>query len=158
MNKNSAGVVISFPFEEGCLVSYENMHAIVLNNDEYMIDNSPFYVYGISFGDTVSVVNDKVGKLIFDSVLERGGHSTYRVKLPINKDHRYFLEMWPKLEKLGCTFEGTSADKCRLYAIDVPPGADVNRIYNILQDAEDNGFWEFEEGHYCPPESARRVQ
>jgi Domain of unknown function (DUF4265) len=136
---------IAFRLEDG---SVENMHAEPLFDDTFRLKNSPFYFYGISFGDVFSVKVEE-GRLFFSNVTARGGHSTYRVKLPPGKSHDHFLEFWNSLEKLGCTFEGTGANERRLYAIDIPPGADVNTIYRLLQEGEEAGNWEFEEGHYA---------
>jgi uncharacterized protein DUF4265 len=146
---------IAFRLDDG---SIENMHAEPLSDDTFRLANSLFYFCGISFGDQFSVkVED--GRLFYSKVTARGVHSTYRVKLPPGKPHSHFLKFWTPLEALGCTFEGTGANERRLYAIDIPPGADVHAIYRLLQDGEEAGKWEFEEGHYAgnkgqPPASA----
>jgi hypothetical protein len=56
--------------------------------------------------------------------------------------------MFRGLEDLGCTFEGSDAGERRLYSIDVPPEADIEAIYRLLESAEDRGEWEFEEAHF----------
>lgn len=124
------------------------MHGVYVSGDRYRIDNSPFYAFDISCGDIVNV-REASGRLLFDSVSERGGHSTYRVKLPSGKGHEDFLKYWPELSALGCSFEGSSVDERRLYAIDLPPEVDVQAAYDVLRANEDAGVWEFEEAHYC---------
>jgi hypothetical protein len=138
--------MVSFPVgdEEDGFV--ERMHAVA-QNGLYVLDNSPFYAFGISFGDVFSAMQ-KDGDLAFSDVISRGGHSTYRIKLPVGREHAYFLEHWGELEQLGCTFEGSSANAERLYAIDVPPGVDVFKVYQVLEAKEQQGIWSFEEGHY----------
>lgn len=139
-------VKISFPISSE-LGASENLYAQPYGDDKYIVDNSPFYAFDISFCDVVSVIKDGES-LIFDKVLERGGHSTYRIKLPKGKDHKYFISLWGDLERLGCTYEGSSANEQRLYSIDIPQNTDVLTVYKILECNEEKSLWEFEEGHY----------
>lgn len=39
----------------------------------------------------------------------------------------------------------------RLFAIDVPPEADIHGVYSMLEDGEREGAWDFEEGHCGHP-------
>lgn len=144
-------VMASFLVGDGEAGIVERMHAITQGEGHYVLDNSPFYAFGISFGD-VFAATEKDGALVFSEVVSRGGHSTYRVKLPAEREHAYFLENWVELEQLGCTFEGSSANAERLYAIDIPPGVDVFKAYQILEEKEQQGTWSFEEGHYFNPQ------
>ena len=96
-------------------------------------------------------------ELIFLRIVSRGGHSTYRIRLPIGSDHNFFLEQWLALEKLGCTYEGSSASTKRLYALDIPPNANVAAVYLVLEKGEQEGIWEFEEAHYCEPSQVVRT-
>lgn len=130
----------------------ERMFAIPRNDGRYVLDNSPFYVFGISYRDVLSV-SKKDGELFFSGIESRGGHSTYRVKLPIGRDHEFFLSRWSQLEELGCTYEGSSANPERLYSIDIPPGVDVFEVYRLLEEGEQQGVWVFEEGHYFDPQN-----
>lgn len=136
---------IAFRLDDG---NAENMHAEPVLDDTFRLANSPFYFYGISFGDQFAVKVDE-GRLFFSEVTARGGHSTYRVKLTPGKLDSHFLESWEPLQALGCTFEGAGADERRLYAIDIPPGTDVHAVYRLLEADEEAGNWEFEEAHYA---------
>jgi hypothetical protein len=135
---------IAFHLPDG---SVETMHAKPLPDGTFRLDNVPFHVRGISYGDEFTVVPED-GHLFFSNIARRGGHSTYRVRLPKGSPHSHFLERWAPLEALGCTYEGSSLGSQRLYAIDVPPGADVHAIYALLEEGEAEGRWGFEEGHY----------
>jgi hypothetical protein len=55
------------------------------------------------------------------------------------------------LQAAGCSFEGVEG---RLLAVDVPPRANIHHVYHLLQHGEDDGVWEFEEGHCGHPLSA----
>ncbi|EKE82940.1 DUF4265 domain-containing protein [Idiomarina xiamenensis] len=140
-------IKVKFPLEEGSQ-EIEVMYAMPTDENCFVLDNSPFYAFGISYCDEFRAKNVN-GELVFDGVSARAGHSTYRIRTPSGKDHQYFLEHWKPLEELGCSFEGSSASNKRLYAIDMPPNVDVFKAYNIMEEKESQGVWEFEEGHYC---------
>lgn len=145
MNRSLLGTgLISFPLDDG---SYENLHSKRSSDGLYVLDNSPFYAYDVSFCDEVRAkpIN---GRLVFQTVAKRGGHSTYRVRLPTGKSHEDFLSKFSELERLGCTYEGTGNNERRLYAIDLPPSSNVADVYQILEDGEKAGNWEFEEAHF----------
>ncbi len=134
----------------GC--STETLWAEKVGEDQYRLDNTPFYVKGVSFGDIITA-KEKQGFLKYESVLKRGGHSTYRIiidhaKVPINKFQNY----WKHFSELACTYEGgpefRSKDKnLKIYAIDVHPEVKLDQVYAKLQKGEHEGIWEFEEGH-----------
>lgn len=136
-------IKVAFPVENG---SIETMFAQLLPCGDYRVDNSPFHVYGVSYGDTVSAAPDPDGRLVFTGVVQRGGHATYRVRLPQGQGPDHFLNHWPALSALGCSFEGADG---RLYAIDLPPGVPVETVYALLAQAEQAGVWEFEEAHFA---------
>jgi hypothetical protein len=56
------------------------MWAEPLGGDRYRLQNVPFYAYGLSFDDVVSA-RQIGGQLFVQDVVERGGHSTYRIFL-----------------------------------------------------------------------------
>lgn len=145
-------VKIFFPIEgaSNSGVSGEWMWAEAIGNDRYVMDNSPYDIYDLSNRDVV-IAKEKGGVLVFDRVFRRGGHSTYRIKLPRCASHSEFLSFWPEMARLGCKFEGSQGNR-PLYSIDVPPGADIKQIYKILENGESEGKFEFEEAHYCRPE------
>lgn len=139
--------MVSFPVGEGDASLVERMHAIKQGDGLYLLDNSPFYAFDISFGDVfLATLNEE--ELIFSKIFSRGGHSTYRIKLPVGHEHSRFLDSWNELEKLGCTYEGSSSNPERLYSIDIPPGVDVSKVYRIFEAKEHEGIWQFEEAHY----------
>lgn len=144
-------IMVSFPIDDDACGEYENMYAVPLGGGGFCLDNSPFYVFGISCGDSFEAVRHD-GRLIFSKVLKRGGHSTYRIKLPIGADHGYFLLHWQPLLRLGCTYEGSSGGGARLYSVDMGPVVDVAAAYALMDKKERDGVWFFEEGHYYKPD------
>lgn len=144
-------VKVAFPLdaEHSSGFERERLWATPQPDGTYRIENSPFHAYGVSYCDSV-YADLESGDLVFAKVARRGGHSTYRVRLPRHKEHGYFLEIWSQLAQLGCTYEGTD-DERRLYSIDLPPTVDVQKVYDVLTGLEGAGIIEFEEGHYCEP-------
>jgi len=76
---------------------------------------------------------------------KRGGHSTYRLfaldgSTTVLSDHA----LWKRLHETGCTHERATEN---LYAIDVPPSADIQQVFEILESGAEQGLWDFEEGH-----------
>ena len=60
------------------------------------------------------------------------------MKLPKGKDQGYFLEFWPQLAQLGCTYERTG-DERQIYSLDLPPSVSVHAVYDILTRLEEGG-------------------
>lgn len=113
---------------------------------KYRIENSPFFVKGISFEDIVAGIDDDEN-LLFDRVLIRGGHSTYRIIRRNGIGEADFSQRWKPIQDAGCSFE--SADfGYSLYTVDVPPTADASAVYELLELGESNDIWSFEEGHF----------
>ena len=140
-------VKIRFPLNEEDWegLDAENLWAEPISDGAFKIDNVPFYVYGVSNEDVVSARLIE-GRLQFQSVLTRGGHSTYRVWLqdPEGYEGTGWKELWPYFAELGCSFERA---KQRWMAIDVPKASNVDAVYALLAEGEADGVWEFSEGH-----------
>jgi hypothetical protein len=126
----------------------ETMWAAPVADHRYRLDNVPFYALGLSYGDVVVAAPDDDGQLRVRGVLERGGHSTYRVFVTKTVDDPGFSRFWSRLEKLGCSYERATE---RLLAIDVPRETDIYRTYAVLEEGKKKGVWDFEEGHCGHP-------
>src|ERR1700761_8345053 len=83
----------------------------------YRLRNVPFIAYGYSEQDTVSATEVE-GQFIVKQVVERSGHSTYRLFLSAPMGEQEFNPLWQPLAALGCTYERANR---RLIGIDVPP-------------------------------------
>jgi hypothetical protein len=131
--------------EQSSRYSAERLWAKPLGSGQFLIKNSPFFVFGISLGDVVTA-KKKGAAFHFQEVARRGGHSTYRVFLNKGLTIRTqsFKERWKSLSELGCKFENANG---RWFAVDVPPAADIHRTYRLLEAGEEAGVWTFEEGH-----------
>lgn len=124
----------------------ETVWAKKVEVDKYEIINSPFFAYGISYGDLVKVIRVEK-ELYYHGTIKLSGHSTYRVFLDknLNDDFDFY---WAMLSSLECTYEKATKN---LYSIDVPPTSNINKVYEILELGEKRNIWEFEEGHCGHP-------
>jgi len=102
---------------------------------------------GVSEQDIVRA-EEIAGRLMVTGIVDRGGHSTYRIFLPEHISEHQFAKDWVPLHELGCTYERATR---RLIAIDVPPDADVYAVYEALDRGEMDRLWKFEEGHCGHP-------
>ena len=122
-----------------------------LSDGAYKLLNTPFFMKGVSFMDTVRAkpAQDD-GFPEFIEVISLGGHSTYRLLVPPDRA-KDFNAWWAKLEREGCSFESSSIKVSlgprMLYAVDIPVHGDVREVYAILEEGESAGIWVFEEGH-----------
>lgn len=134
--------------EDGGRIETEDVWAEPLGGSRYRLLNSPFFAFGVSAEDTVLAQREE-GTLVFQQVVARGGHSTYRIYLQNGETIQSpgFDEHWKPIAALGATFENANG---RFIAVDIPPTRDVAEIYRLLQAVEDSGFWAFEEVHYQP--------
>jgi hypothetical protein len=81
----------------------------------------------------------KEENLFFKSVVKRGGHSTLRVFFKISDPNPEFIkEQMQAFLDIGCAYEGNGK---RLYAIDVPPPTDVEKVISLLKQGENIGKW-----------------
>jgi len=154
--KSNEGLVkIFFEFvDKNSPIASESLWAEPAGTDLYRLRNIPFYVYGFSENDIVNV-QEKEGRLVVKRVVERGGHSTYRIFLAEGTTEEKFSIDWIPLKRLGCFYERATR---RLVAVDVPPGVDVYAVYAALEKGEKDKLWEFEEAHYARPLRDSRIQ
>jgi Domain of unknown function (DUF4265) len=116
----------------------------------FRLMNSPFHVRGVSFEDIVKATPIGSNNTFqFDSVVERGGHSTYM--LIMMGDKTKVDAYWSMLKKIGCSCEGATVhwdgEKRKLYSVDVPPSTDLHEVYGILERGESDKVWIFQEGY-----------
>jgi hypothetical protein len=124
----------------------ERLWAEPIGVGRFRIRNSPFFAFGVSNEDIV-FGDDRDGQIYFAGVSIRGGHSTYRLKLPARDRQRpAFEEAWKPLAALGCSYE-----EGPVLAIDVPVSTDIYAVYELLKAGAAASAWDFDEGHCGHP-------
>lgn len=120
----------------------ETVWAEPLGDSRYKILNSPFFVFGYSFQDIVIAETKDNEFPIVLKIDRKSGHSTYRINTNYKLDSNLFLFYWKELEKLGCSYENANG---RLISVDVLPEANIQVVYNLLENGERHGIWDFQE-------------
>ena len=120
-------------------VGYESVWGLKNRDGSCTISNTPMYIYGISKGDVISVLED-AGELTPISVRMRGGHSTIRV-FAEQADQKKAIIKFLNLLGAACTYsEGQS-----LFSVDIPPESDFIGIDKYLSGIAVEGEVEYED-------------
>ncbi|GAA5146388.1 hypothetical protein GCM10025768_04940 [Microbacterium pseudoresistens] len=124
----------------------EGLWAEPLGDGRFRVDNTPWFVRGISAEDTVKAAPGADGVLWFMETLERSGHQTIRViprtDGPLNGDQQLVLDAFAPL---GVAGEGFS-QALRIVALDIDRDADLAAVKKLCIDGEADGRWHYEEG------------
>lgn len=127
-------------------VGTESMWARPLSADVVEIDNTPFFVRGISCGDHVKVIRDAAGTLTATEVIEWSQRCTVRVVPfragPLQGDRQRVLG---EFAVVGVTGEGI--EQYGIVALDIPPTADLSAVKHLLRDGMERGWWDYEESN-----------
>ena len=116
----------------------------IASPDGYRIDNSPWYVRGIAWGDMVAASGD-VQHLKFNKVLSRSGYSTVWIQRfsddAAGKMERSLIE---EMKSLGVSYEGDGAG---VYSLSVPPTTSKPQLGEILLRGKDLEVWRYQIAH-----------
>ncbi len=129
-------VKIMFNIGEEC----ETMWAIELGNDTYMIDNSPFFVYGLSWKDVVEAFPGADGRLLFNRIIKKSGHRTIRIASEGDDINEDYLK---KLKSLGCSLESANN---KYVVVDIPKNVLFESVQRYI--SESNYTWEYADPKY----------
>ena len=127
----------------------EFMWAASVGPDRYRLQKSPSYAYGYSQFDIVEASLIENGTRVVRKLVAPSGHSTYRIIIAQRRTSTAsFDEFWESLARLGCRYEMVDE---RYLVVDVPPEADIDLAYELLESGESSGAWYFEEAHCGHP-------
>ena len=125
-------------------VGTERMWAVPVGQDTARLDNIPFFVRGFASGDVVRFrVEDGVRWV--EEAVDCSDNCTIRV-VPAGDGHRdevcrLILDTFGALG-----VEGEGVVQYGLVALNVPAGADLERVKRLLVRGEEAGRWQYEEG------------
>lgn len=147
MEENLVKIKIPLPPNDPSGGDAEWLWAEPEGNNTYVLKNVPTFVKGLSYGDVVKArIEDDVP--VFEDVVRRGGHSTYRIYANSDRRNPEVMKVIQTLEKMHSEMENAT-DK--IVNVDVLPEADIYAVYQVLDDAEKAGILQFEEGHCGHP-------
>jgi len=144
---NYVKVVVELAKSDWYSYATESLWATSIKKGVFRIENIPFYAYGISYQDLVTVRSSSK-MLLFNELYQRCGHSTYRIFLSETCSWDEFEMAWKPLAALGCSYEQATK---RLMSVDIPPAANIYQAYALLEKGEHNRIWDFEEAHCGHP-------
>jgi len=109
----------------------ETLWATPVAPEQYQLENSPFFAYGVSWLDIVEARSPAAGEFpIFTRVVRSSGHRTLRLILePRADDAESNQAVLDRLNTLGASYEGYSP---RYLAIDIPPAVALEPITEYL--------------------------
>jgi hypothetical protein len=117
-------------------------------DDYFQIESIPFYLKNVSWGDIVKARTVKNPALAeaevfeFESVVERGGHNTYRLLLRKKRPDDPEFTVNELIDK-GLSVEEERGD---FLAVDVPPSVDQQAVDRYLVSESQSGRWEMQDG------------
>jgi hypothetical protein len=114
------------------------------------VDNIPFHATSVSLGDKVCI-DFNSGIPTVCAIVERGGHSTYRILL--EKRNSKATALLDTLKAMSCGWEKAEHNGYELLALDIPPEVDIDDAYEILEEGLRDECWLFEEGFVGHPPS-----
>lgn len=126
-------------------VGGESLWAFSLGDGRYRLDNTPWFVRGVSCYDVVeAAADDEQGVPVVERVVERSGHLTVRV-LPLgDRSVEVLAALIAEFDDLGVDCEGDQVHG--LLALDIPPSTRLAPVKDHLDAGEASGRWEYEEG------------
>mgnify|MGYP002414143175 CR=1 FL=1 len=126
---------------------FEQLVTEQLTESRFRLLCIPFFLYGVSLGDTVEGDLSVERPLRVFTVVERSGRSTYRIRFPqepISKHLQHIRDSLLDVEKRGGLFE-------RYYngywSIDAEDERVAREIEEFLASGEQAGKWQYEVGH-----------
>jgi hypothetical protein len=143
--KPNAKVLFRVPNEDGS-AEVETLWATSVGGDNYRLDNSPFWAYGVSWEDVVfAPLSNDDGFPTFRSVVTKAGNRTVRVffEPPIEEGNESDSVL-QGLVSLGCSYEGMNP---KYVSVNIPSSValDVVRGYLVAKEAR----WEYADPTYA---------
>lgn len=107
-------------------MEFESIWGIQISENTFEIDNTPYYIYGLSKGDAV-LTTTKQNELFGSEIISKGGHSTLRVFAEHSATRQKIRD---EINKLGA--DCNSATGSSLLVIDIPPAVDFDSVDKFL--------------------------
>jgi hypothetical protein len=104
------------------------------------IKSVPFYLKEVAYGDTIRIKKNPAGYREFDSVLQRGGCSVYRLLV---HDLSRLAEVQERLLNFGVFLERDDA----LIAIAAPADVDSDALVDYILEGKRAGLWGSQDGY-----------
>jgi hypothetical protein len=135
---------VAFRIAGGGEVDVETPWARRVGVNTYVLDNLPWYAYGISVGDTFEAIPSGDGLPEFTRVIAKSGNRTVRVILkPSAKESAASQAVLDRLRAMGCDYEGMNSS---YIAVNIPPNVSLDEVCSFLTDRDQQ--WEHADPTY----------
>ena len=125
---------VAFRVGEGDDVEVETPWARKVGVNTFVLDNLPWFAYGISAGDTFEAIPAGDGLPEFTRVLEKSGNRTVRVILkPSVKESPESQAVLDHLVAMGCEYEGMNGS---YFAVNIPPRVEFADVCAFLTEGK----------------------
>jgi hypothetical protein len=126
----------------------EMMWAVLVGDEQYRLDNIPFFICGVSYCDVVTAYKGTDGLHRFKDLVRESGHSTLRIILHEKQSKKESLDdrvkvLRDRLKLLGCSSEKSHITG--LISVDVPPEVSLASIRDFLDKGTKQDLWGYEE-------------
>jgi len=120
----------------------ESLWAKSLGNNAFELRNTPFYAYGLNWGDIVEAIEeDRDSKPLVRRVIRESGNRTLRLFFAETVDRDTQVQYLDQMTELGLSYERATAS---LVAIDIHPGSDYGAVCDHLWHLEQKEILQYE--------------
>ena len=123
-------------------IGSESLNAIACEDGRYRLDNTPFFVEGVSLGDVVEAVKSVGSALNFKRVHTQSSNTSLSIIL-LDADVRESLVRY--LEGMDCYCEYGEFPTMEALAVSVPATAPYADVTGHLEELEDRGLISYAE-------------
>jgi hypothetical protein len=110
-------------------IGYESIWASPVGDGTYRLENSPFFVYGVSLDDVVAATRVEED-IQFLAVVSHSGNRTLRTRSDsMFQETQFRSKVEHHLQNMGCRVEN---HRNRLLSINVPPEVDLEEVAAYL--------------------------
>lgn len=141
----NAKVLFRVEYDDSDEADVETLWAFDLGDDNYKLDNLPYFAYGVSWNDIVYAPYDPdEERATFKHVVSKSGNRTIRIifESPV-EDGSESRALLDSLVGMGCEFENANDI---LVVINIPPAVELADVAETLIEADVQ--WEYADPTY----------
>lgn len=145
IDETNAKVLFRVEYDDSDEADIETLWAYDLGDDNYRLDNLPYFAYGVSWNDIVYAPYDPdEERATYKHVVSKSGNRTVRIifDTPV-EDGNKSQDLLDNLVEMGCQFEG--ANKV-LIVVNIPPVVELADVAETLIEADVQ--WEYADPTY----------
>lgn len=133
-------VLVEYFDTDGKVEGVESLWAVEVDENQYRLDNVPFYATEYALGDIVKVEQMHGARYVV-GLIQASGHSTIQILFSQVEDVEPTAQA---LHTMGCSTEGSHLPT--LISVDIPPDVSYfNVVKPFLDKGEQQEKWQYQE-------------